>query len=73
MSNKRKFSKKVDRQRNILHNHPLLSKGGTHIKSNKAKRRLNKVNMKKEWLPQNILLPVYFGEATHNALVNLGF
>ena len=52
------------RRRNPLHNHPLLFKGGIHRKTNKSKRRLDKVKMKKEWLPQNILLPVYFGEAT---------
>jgi hypothetical protein len=31
--------RKQNRQRNLLHNHPLLRKGGVHEKSNKAKRR----------------------------------
>jgi hypothetical protein len=63
MTNKCKLPKKISRQRNLLHNHPLLGKGGTHSKSNKSKRRLDKVNMKKEWLPQNILLTVFFVES----------
>jgi len=50
-------------RRNPLHDHPLLSKGGEHRKTNKSKRRLDKVKMKKEWLPQNIFLAVFFGES----------
>ena len=46
------------RRRNPLHNHPLLFKGGVHRKTNKSKRRLDKVKMKKEWLPQSVLSPV---------------
>lgn len=64
MTNKHKLPKKMTRQRNLLHDHPLLAKGGTHSKSNKSKRRIEKVKMKKEWLPQNILLlAVCFGES----------
>ena len=51
-------------RRNLLHDHPLLYKGGIHQKTNKAKRRNNKIRMKKEWLPQNIFASVYFVEAT---------
>ncbi len=65
MSNKIKFPTKLTRQRNLLHNHPLLRKGGIHRKSNKSKRRLEKVKMKKEWLPQNIFATVCFGEGSH--------
>lgn len=50
------------RRRNPLHNHPLLFKGGMHKKSNKALRRIEKVKVKKEWLPQNLFTQVYFGE-----------
>lgn len=50
--------------RNPLHNHPLLRKGGVHRKTNKSMRSKDKVNMKKEWLPQSVLQTVYFGEAT---------
>ncbi len=39
--------------RNLLHDHPLLRKGGIHLKSNKSKRRDAKLRIKKEWLPQN--------------------
>ncbi|MGI9227883.1 MAG: hypothetical protein ACR2PU_03735 [Gammaproteobacteria bacterium] len=49
-------------RRNPLHNHPLLFKGGVHRKTNKSKRRLEKVKMKKEWLPQSVFTRVYFGE-----------
>lgn len=31
------------RQRNLLHDHPLLKKGGVHGKSHKAVRRLRKI------------------------------
>ncbi|QMU62274.1 MAG: hypothetical protein GKR92_11445 [Gammaproteobacteria bacterium] len=50
-------------RRNPLHDHPLLSKGGGHRKTNKSKRNLDKVKLKKEWLPQNIFLAVYFRES----------
>ncbi len=53
-------------RRNPMHDHPLLKKGGMHRKTNKSKRRLDKLTIKKEWLPQNIFLKVYFGEATLN-------
>ena len=63
MATKNKLSTKRMRQRNLLHDHPLLSKGGAHCKTYKSKRRLDKVKMKKEWLPQNIFPTVYFGES----------
>ncbi len=63
MAIKTKLPTKLSRQRNLLHDHPLLTKGGVHRKSNKSKRRIDKVKMKKEWLPQNIFLTVYFGES----------
>lgn len=50
--------------RNPLHNHPLLSKGGMHAKSNKAIRRKEHIAIKKEWLPQNIFSRVFFNEPT---------
>ena len=50
-------------KRNPLHNHPLLFKGGVHCKTNKSRRREERVMLKKEWLSQNIFSPVYFGEA----------
>ena len=54
---------KLKGQRNLLHDHPLLKKCSVHQKSNKSKRCLEKVKMKKEWLPQNIFKAVYSGEA----------
>lgn len=59
MSSKTKLPTKLTRQRNLLHDHPLLSKGGIHRKNNKSKRRIEKVKMKKEWLHQKIFLTVY--------------
>lgn len=63
MTSKKKLPTKLSRQRNHLHDHPLLSKGGVHRKSNKSKRRIDKVKMKKEWLPQSIFPRVCFGES----------
>lgn len=65
MTNKSKLvSSKLTKlpRRNPLHNHPLLTKGGTHTKTGKALRRKEKVLMKKEWLPQNMFLREYFAE-----------
>ena len=65
MAIKTKLPTKLSRQRNLLHDHPLLTKGGVHRKSNKSKRRIDKVKMKKEWLPQNIFLTVYLYRLTN--------
>jgi hypothetical protein len=35
--------------RNLLHDHPLLGKGGAHRKSGKALRRREKLVLRKEW------------------------
>ena len=40
------MKQKNSRSRNLLHNHPLMRKGGIHQKSNKAKRRSDKVAMR---------------------------
>jgi len=37
------------KQRNLLHNHPLMRKGGVHEKSKKTKRRLDKQKLRDEW------------------------
>ncbi|MFI0376200.1 MAG: hypothetical protein ACH253_08500 [Candidatus Thiodiazotropha sp.] len=34
---------------NLLHNHPMLRKGGVHDKTNKAHRRKAKQNPRKAW------------------------
>lgn len=36
------------RARNILHDHPMLKKGGVHDKTNKAKRVSEKQELKKK-------------------------
>jgi len=38
--------------RNLLHNHPLMQKGGVHDRTQKSKRQQDKVQLRKEWLPQ---------------------
>ncbi len=43
------MKKNANRSRNLLHNHPMLRKGGVHDKSNKAKRRKEKQNLRKAW------------------------
>jgi len=39
--------------RNPLFNHPLMKKSHAHVKSNKAKRRAEKIRAAKEWYSQN--------------------
>ncbi len=46
--------------RNHLHNHPLLRKGGTHQQNSKAKRRQEKVSLRREW-PQVSATPLTCG------------
>lgn len=46
-----KSKNKPQRARNILHDHPLMRKGGVHQKSNKAQRRKDKQNLKRDWCP----------------------
>lgn len=41
--------KQVSRLRNLLHDHPLMRKGGVHDKTNKQKRTAEKQQWKKEW------------------------
>ncbi len=41
--------RKPNRARNLLHDHPLLRKGGVHEKSNKAKRRNSRQSLRKAW------------------------
>jgi len=40
------------KSRNLLHNHPLMKKGGVHEKTKKSKRHQDRVQLRKEWLPQ---------------------
>jgi hypothetical protein len=46
-----KSKQKQNRARNILHDHPMLRKGGVHQKSNKALRRKDRQKLKKDWCP----------------------
>ena len=43
------MKKSKNRPRNLLHNHPLLRKGGMHEKTKKAKRRKEKQELRKAW------------------------
>ena len=55
MKRKIKIEIKQARNRNPLHNHPLLKKGGVHKKTNKAVRKHNKQSIKKEWAEPIVL------------------
>jgi len=46
---KAKHKQKPKPARNLLHDHPLLRKGGIHQKTNKAKRRNEKQKLKQDW------------------------
>lgn len=46
-----KSKQKPQRARNLLHDHPLMRKGGAHQKSNKALRRKDKQKLKQDWCP----------------------
>jgi hypothetical protein len=46
-------TKKGDKPRNLLHDHPLLRKGGVHAKSRKSERRSTKVGIRREWCPHS--------------------
>ena len=35
--------------RNVLHDHPLMKKGGVHEKTEKAKRQRDKQQLRKSW------------------------
>jgi len=48
---KAKPKPKHNRTRNMLHDHPLLRKGGVHQKTNKVKRRGDKQKLKQDWCP----------------------
>lgn len=54
--------------RNPYADHPLMQKGGRHEKSNKAKRRADKVAFKKEW-GEEINRGGLFPHSIHNGLV----
>ncbi len=43
------MSKRSNKPRNLLHNHPLLRKGGVHQKTRKAQRRGDKQALRKTW------------------------
>ncbi|MEM7254354.1 MAG: hypothetical protein AAF493_23290 [Pseudomonadota bacterium] len=44
--------KGIAKPRNLLHDHPMLRKGGRHEKfKKKAKRNQDRIGLRKEWLP----------------------
>ncbi len=51
--------------RNPLHNHPLLRKGTVHEKSNKAKRRKEKMNLRRECSSLIELVVTLFEKVIH--------
>lgn len=53
--------------RNPFHDHPLMRKGGTHEKTNKAKRKGEKQALRKEWRSLLTLPPM----CSENAALSL--
>ena len=60
--------KHKNRQRNFLHNHPLLRKGGVHEKSTKAIRQQEKQKLKKLWRYLKVKIGLLLNNATGNSL-----
>ena len=54
--------------RNFLHDHPLLSKGGTHEKSTKAQRQQEKQKLKKLWRYLKVKVCLFLNNATDKSL-----
>lgn len=53
---------KSNKARNLLHNHPMMKKGGVHQKSNKAQRKKEKQALRKAWFSPSTVLAAVFGE-----------
>lgn len=64
-----KTRKYINKERNPLHNHPLLRKGGVHEKSYKAKRKSEKQKLRKEWCSLMVFQKVLFKNITQSGLV----
>ncbi len=56
MVRKKKRVVKLSPPRNPLFNHPLMKKSHIHDKSNKAKRRNEKVKLARDWYSQSALI-----------------
>ena len=52
------MAKPNSKPRNPFHNHPLLRKGRVHEKTNKAKRKGEKQELRKEWCSLSALISV---------------
>lgn len=63
------MKRKAQRQRNPFHDHPLMQKGGVHDKSNKAKRKNAKQQLRKEWCCLMALILVALNNSTHKGAV----
>ena len=50
----------LNRQRNILHDHPMMKKGGVHQKTKKAKRMLDKIALKRGLFSPSAFIEVCF-------------
>ncbi len=56
------MANKTNKARNLLHNHPMMKKGGVHQKSNKAQRKKEKTALRKAWFSPSAALSAVFGE-----------
>lgn len=51
---KKKAKQEPQCGRNLMHNHPLMRKCDVHGKSTKARRRLDRVKMIKQWPDESV-------------------
>lgn len=56
----------ASKPRNLLHDAPLLRKGGVHEKPHKAQRRQQKIALRREWDAPWVAAAIY--GAFHSAL-----
>lgn len=61
-------SKQPGRPRNLMHDHPLMKKGGVHDKTTKAKRRTDKQAMRKAWFSPSTVAVLGEGHAGRGCL-----
>ena len=53
---------KKPKARNLHACHPLMRKGGAHSKTKKAERRAEKMQLKRDYLGENLLAKVFFSK-----------
>jgi len=64
---------RVIEPRNPLFNHPLMKRSHAHVKSNKAKRRAEKVKGRQDWYSQNGFIKTFLKISIQPNKLKLGF